>query len=97
VTAPAYDARPLDLAKANSTNHDRAGQSVLYPTGDVQFQKTPYCGFGSAWQRDNIFTAYARAALPAGTTPAPEAKGYWGRDIGPAWEKDSYLVPTDDE
>ena len=96
VTAPAYDARPLDLARANSTNHDQAGQNVLYPTGDVQFQKTPYCGYGNGWQRDNIYTAFARTPLPAGAKPAPEVKGYFGRDIAPAWENDTYLVPAED-
>jgi hypothetical protein len=95
VTAPSYDARPLDLARANSANHDQAGQNVLYPTGDVQFQKTPYCGYGTGWQRDNIYTAFARSPLPAGAKPAPEAKGYFGRDLGPAWEDDSYLVPAE--
>jgi prepilin-type processing-associated H-X9-DG protein len=94
VTVPAYNDPPLQVARANSANHNRAGQNVLYADGHVQFQKTPYCGFGQEWKRDNIYTAAARIPLPPGATPAPEGKGYCERSIGPAWQKDSYLVPT---
>ena len=46
VTAPAYTAEPFDIAQANSNNHGRAGQNVLYADGHVAFQTTPYCGVG---------------------------------------------------
>jgi hypothetical protein len=97
VVGPRYDAPPLELSKGNSRNHDRAGQNVLYVTGEVRFQNTPYCGFGEGWKRDNIYSAYAATPLPAGSQPSPEAHGVVGKNIGPAWENDSYLVPTDDE
>jgi type II secretory pathway pseudopilin PulG len=94
VTAPAYSDPPLQLARANSTNHNRSGQNVLYGDYHVQFQKTPYCGVGQEWKRDNIYTAAARIPLPPGAVPAPEGRGFCERGIGPAWQKDSYLVPT---
>ena len=78
-------------------NHERAGQNVLYVTGEVRFQSTPYCGYGSGWTRDNIYTAYAPNPLPPGSNPSPQARGVLAPNVGPAWENDSYLVPTDDE
>jgi prepilin-type N-terminal cleavage/methylation domain-containing protein/prepilin-type processing-associated H-X9-DG protein len=89
VTGSAFNDPPFKLARANSANHDRAGQNVLYADGHVQFQATPYCGFGQDWRRDNIYTAYAATPLvpappssspatqpataPAAPTPAPIA------------------------
>jgi prepilin-type N-terminal cleavage/methylation domain-containing protein len=106
VTAPAYNADARAFMTANSHNHGRAGQNVLYAIGEVRFQKTPYCGVGTTWQRDNIYTAYsATPYLPApvkdgdksSSPPAVERNGVFGPHVGPAWEKDSYLVPSDDE
>jgi len=94
VSAPAYDAPPFQIARANSTNHGRAGQNVLYTDGHVSFQSTPYCGVGHEGVRDNIYTALARRPLPRGQAPPVQANGVIGRDVGPAWERDSYLVPT---
>jgi type II secretory pathway pseudopilin PulG len=94
VTIPAYNDPPLQVARGNSGNHGRAGQNVLYADSHVQFQKTPYCGFGREWERDNIYTAAARIPFPPGAAPAPEVKGFCDRSIGPAWQEDSYLVPT---
>ena len=51
VTAPSWDAKPLSIARANSNNHRRAGQNVLYTDGHVSFQPTPYCGVGSGSDR----------------------------------------------
>jgi hypothetical protein len=112
VTGPAYNAKPLELARANSTNHGRAGQNVLYATGGVQFHKTPYVGFGLGWERDNIYTAYSLTPrLPSSnaelelkrefkgdpSSPPIQVNGYFRRDIGPAWEKDSYLLPAEND
>ena len=97
VTAPAWKADPFDLAQANSSNHDKAGQNVLYADGHVSFQRTPYCGVGKKGRRDNIYTALAPHPLTPGTSPPAEGKGYWGPQIGPSWAGDSYLVPSDDE
>jgi 23S rRNA (adenine2503-C2)-methyltransferase len=88
VLGPARDAAPFELAKGNSRNHHQAGQNVLHPSGDVSFETTPYCG----WGNDNIFTAIAPHRL---TTARPvDGPGYIGPDIGPAYNYDSYLVPT---
>jgi hypothetical protein len=51
-----------DLAAANSPNHARAGQNVLYGDGTVEFRTTPFCGAkmddGTA---DNIYCRRAGA------------------------------------
>jgi len=89
VIGPARNAPPLDMAGANSFNHQRAGQNVLFAAGNVNFQPNPYCGVAG----DNIFTALAPQRLN-GEHPALDAVGYIGPAIGPAYEFDSYLVPT---
>jgi prepilin-type N-terminal cleavage/methylation domain-containing protein/prepilin-type processing-associated H-X9-DG protein len=86
-----FDAQPLQFAPANSANHAQAGQNVLYADGHVDFQPTPYCGM----ERDNIFTALAAKPLEKGQESPPKfANGVVARDVSPAWESDSYLVPT---
>src|SRR5947209_3366489 len=57
VGGPSWDAPPFQLEQANSLNHRRVGQNVLYTDGHVQFQTTPYCGVGHEGERDNIYTA----------------------------------------
>jgi prepilin-type processing-associated H-X9-DG protein len=97
---PGHDAKPFEVARANSNNHGRAGQNVLYADGHVQFQPTPYAGVGEGAVRDNVYTAVSTTPLPEGTEPPPNliaGKGYVARDIGPAWAGDSFLVPTDDD
>ena len=96
---PAVDSAPLALSAANSSNHGRSGQNVLYADGHAEFSATPYCGQGG----DNIFTALRRLGTTAATTgptsmpaggPTMDARGVTGRDVAPAWAADSYLVPT---
>ena len=100
-SVPAWDAGPLDLSVANSANHGRSGQNVLYEDGHVEFCATPYCG----QDRDNIYTAlrprvHPRRTSGPATTPAglgerdADGRGVTGRDAAPGWEADSYLVPT---
>jgi prepilin-type N-terminal cleavage/methylation domain-containing protein len=89
VLGPSRDAPPFVLARGNSPNHHRAGQNVLHPAGDVSFESTPYCGVSN----DNIYTASAAHGLPSGDSPL-DTPGFIGPDVGPAYEYDSYLVPT---
>lgn len=97
VVGPSFDAQPFDLAKANSNNHRKAGQNVLYADGHVAFQSTPYCGVGQGIRRDNIFTALSPIPVTPGQRPPPESNGFFGRNIGPSWINDSYLVPAEGE
>jgi type II secretory pathway pseudopilin PulG len=89
VLGPARAAPPFELATGNSPNHGSAGQNVLHPAGDVSFEDTPYCGVS----RDNIYTAIAPHRLRE-EHPVLDDPGYQGTDIGPAYNYDSYLVPT---
>lgn len=92
VTDAAFDAPPLQQARGNSRNHDRAGQNVLYADGHVAFARTPYCGYGN----DNIYTALTIEPLE-GAKPPATIRGYLGSKIGPSWQADSYLVPVEGE
>ena len=87
VIGPTWDAKPFALAVANSTNHRRAGQNVLYADGHVSFQPTPFCGFGKDGLRDNIYTALSRTPVPKNQNPPAYGQGVVGRDVGPAWER----------
>jgi len=87
---PPASAPPLKLAAGNSTNHDQAGQNVLYADGHVDFQATPYCGV----EHDNIYTALTANPLIKGQSPPADGIGVVAKDVGPAWSGDSYLVPT---
>jgi hypothetical protein len=70
---------------------------VLYADGHVAWQTTAYCGVGQDGRRDNIYTALSPIPLSPGQRPPVESNGFYGREIGPSWTNDSYLVPTDDE
>lgn len=51
---------PQDLLRlANSANHGRAGQNILYADGRVEFQTTPFAGIND----DNIYTTRDRKIL----------------------------------
>jgi hypothetical protein len=89
VLGPPRDAGPFELAKGNSANHQLAGQNVLHPSGDVSFETTPYCGLGN----DNIYTALAAHRIST-SRPSVDDPGYIGTGLGPAYNNDSYLVPT---
>ena len=90
VTAVDSTAAPLAHALANSLNHDRAGQNVLYAYGNIVFVNTPYVGVN----RDNIYTAQAQTPVAPGATSRPsDTPGYIGTGLSPIWG-DSFLVPT---
>lgn len=92
VTAVRVSDPPMHQRLGNSNNHDKAGQNVLYASGHVAFETTPYCGN----KGDNIYTVLARKPHWSLGVP-PTAPGCFGRNVAPAWMGDSYLVPSDDE
>jgi prepilin-type N-terminal cleavage/methylation domain-containing protein/prepilin-type processing-associated H-X9-DG protein len=89
------------LAAGNSLNHGQAGQNVLYADGSVRWMTSPFVGLGySGYQPtggDNIYTALEATPIEPGRTPPANGTGVWSRSIGPAWNHDSYLVPTADD
>ena len=101
---PPFDAPATTLAAINSVNHRRGGQNVLYASGTVEFESSPYCGVGRTrvklpndrWvdklDGDNIYTALAPSPL-INTSPSHESPGFAGTNVGPAWSHDTYLVP----
>jgi hypothetical protein len=95
-----HDASPLELARGNSLNHQRAGQNVLYADGSASFQVTPYCGVGrdtSHPDGDNIYTALAAKPLTPGDSPFYAGNGFCGRQYGPSYQYDTFLVPTEED
>ena len=74
---------PRDMKRANSNNHGKAGQNVLYADGHVSFQLNPFVGVTG----DNIFTARDRQASSSlrYLVVAPRSD-----------HNDSILLPTDD-
>jgi type II secretory pathway pseudopilin PulG len=92
ILGPSRDAPPFALANANSRNHARVGQNVLYAAGDLSFEQTPYCGVAN----DNIFSAVSPKPLGKETVGffQLDGPGYWGYGVGPGYEYDSDLVPT---
>jgi type II secretory pathway pseudopilin PulG len=93
VTAPAVDAPAFELARANSNNHGGAGQNVLYAAGYVEFKTTPYAGV----ERDHIYTALAPRPLVPPESPPASGRGVFEPTAAPAWNGDSFLVPSDDQ
>ena len=90
LTVPFTGSR-LDMAKANSNNHQNEGQQVAYVDAHVEWQTSPYCGAprtGAAY-RDNIYVSG-----PA----TPSASGTGGTDRGiPQHAQDSIMLPHDGE
>jgi type II secretory pathway pseudopilin PulG len=100
VTGPAFNAPLLELAKANSRNHGRAGQSMLFADMHAEFRQSPYSGFGyyvTGSAGDNVYTVLSATPLPEEPAPDPKVKGLVGPEYGPAWKGDTYLVPTEDQ
>ena len=53
VNAPTATSPLALMLKANSNNHEKDGQNVLFADGHVEWCKTPFVGIG----QDNIYTA----------------------------------------
>jgi prepilin-type N-terminal cleavage/methylation domain-containing protein/prepilin-type processing-associated H-X9-DG protein len=66
VYAPVPNSPTSVMKKANSSNHEKDGQNVLYGDGHVAWQKTPFCGI----QNDNIYTAKNGLAPKVEASPA---------------------------
>jgi len=77
-----------DMQKANSPNHQGAGENVLYGDGHVEFQQNPFCGT----KRDNVYTISGSTdgsvTTKVGTNPGDPA----GQQ--PTWAGDSVLLPS---
>ena len=72
---------------ANSNNHNKDGQNVLYGDGHVEFQNNTWVGTA----KDNIYTAESAGQ----TNPSTQGTSTITSQ-GPETANDSFLLPTDD-
>ncbi len=89
--ATAFGSAGNTMRRANSNNHDKDGQNVLYADGHVDWATSPYVGT----QNDNIFTARS-ATTPVTGTGANVTSGATSGNGTPYDANDSILLPTDD-
>ena len=82
VTIPTSTSSAKDMRLANSNNHDKDGQNILYGDGHVAWESNPYVGVN----RDNIYTAATGSA--GGNQTDMKYSSYDAND--------SILIPTDD-
>jgi prepilin-type N-terminal cleavage/methylation domain-containing protein/prepilin-type processing-associated H-X9-DG protein len=84
VTLPTGDAAPASvMRKANSSNHARRGQNVLFADGHVTWSDHPFVGM----QRDNVYTV--SGSDDGGTPTSATIVG------SPRWRGDSVLLPVE--
>jgi hypothetical protein len=86
VTKVTTDSTADELKTANSLNHNRAGQNVLYGDGHIEWQTTVFCGT----QHDNIFTAGG----PEIKSDPAEVRKTAKIATSPVDSLDSILLPT---
>lgn len=112
VTKPLSTDPPDVQQLANSNNHDKVGQNVLYPGGNVDFVSHAFVGVSYiapntldpvtkqpfvARMGDNIYTSLTPSPnIPDGTSRS-DGPGAFGKGVGPNWNYDSYLLPADDQ
>ncbi len=72
---------PRVMRQANSLNHGRDGQNVLFGDGHVEFVTTPFCGV----KRDNIYTRRSPSS-PTGSSSVVDS---------PYDAEDSVLLPCE--
>ena len=91
VSATSSTSSAKDMRLANSNNHDKDGQNILYGDGHVAWESNPFV----ATNRDNIYTRVTDSTLvqPAGTQFSGGAAVTFG---SPYDANDSFLIPSDD-
>jgi prepilin-type N-terminal cleavage/methylation domain-containing protein/prepilin-type processing-associated H-X9-DG protein len=92
VSAATDNSSAKDMQKANSPNHQGAGENVLYGDGHVEFQQNPFCGT----KRDNIYTV-SGSTDGSVTTKTGANPSTGGANAQPTWAGDSVLIPTADD
>lgn len=93
VGAPNTTSSAKDMQKANSQNHQGAGENVLYGDGHVEFVQNSFVGT----QRDCVYTS-AGGSSP-NWTPTANASGVPSKGSTnniPKWGGDSVLIPAYD-
>lgn len=86
----AFNSAGSVMRKANSNNHDKDGQNVLYADGHAEWQASPYVGT----QNDNIFTYRTNTTVTStGTTITTGNTG--GGIYSPYDSNDSILLPVE--
>ena len=84
VTLPTDHAAPASaMRRANSSNHARRGQNVLYADGHVAWADHPFVGC----QRDNVYTVSGSEDGSAPTSATIVGS--------PRWRGDSVLLPVE--
>ena len=83
VLLPSSTSSAKDMKNANSNNHDKDGQNILYGDGHVAWESNPFVGVN----RDNIYTCNSSST---GQSTANPVNGT------PFDANDSCLYPTDD-
>jgi len=84
VIGPTNTSSAKDMRLANSNNHDKDGQNILYGDGHVAWESNPFVGTN----RDNIYT-YQTSSSAQGYTKGSERGSYDAND--------SFLYPSDDD
>ena len=76
-----------DMQKANSPNHQGAGENVLYGDGHVEFQQNPFC----STKRDCIYT---NSGTTDGSRTTSKVSPFTPGGQVPSWAGDSVLLPA---
>jgi len=86
LTTPQENSPASVIKKANSPNHQGAGENVLYGDGHVDWQQNAFCG----QKRDCIYTV---SGSTDGSTTTNHTAPSAGSNNIPRWAGDSVLIP----